>query len=231
VTRAILLFSVSIFLMACKGPTGSSGSAGAAGPQGPAAPASVVDPAISAVVDSFYENINPGIDCNLQQVTGGQWISSSSPGYNSSQGVLVLGSSHSYTNFAGFNQSSVSSGPASEVSSDLQYLLVDWINYKLSCTGFVVLTEAGYYDFTLASDDGAILSISATTGLSGSFSINNDGEHGITTKSTTQGTYLYPGVYNFSLQYAQSGGGAFALIVSQTVNGVTSVVPAANLYH
>ncbi len=219
------------------GQQGAAGAAGSTGAQGATgAPATTVDPAIQDIVSEYATQINPGINCTVQQVTTGQWLSASSPGYpspapaaGSASGTLVLaGSARPYTLTGGFNQPSSASGPNSVVGSEYQYLLTAWVNYKVTCSGFLILTQAGIYDFDVNSDDGAILSLS---GLGSSYSLNDDGTHAMTDKATTTGSYLYPGVYSFSLQYAQSGGGNFGLIVSYILDSNESVIPGANFYH
>lgn len=214
-----------------QGPTGATGAVGPQGIQGATGDsyAGSIPEAVSSVAAEFPTNINPGINCTLQQVTSGQYLSSSSPGYTAAAGVLALtGSAKAYTNMNGFDQPSVSSGTNSIVSSNYQYLLPLWNNYKVVCTGFLIVTTAATYDFTVSSDDGSIVSVS---GLGSSYTLNNDGTHGMQTASTSTGTWLYPGVYNITVQYAQSGGGSWGLILSWVVNNVPSVIPAANFYH
>jgi len=233
---AVFLIALGIACIVASTMSGcGQGPQGVQGPQGPAgnnAPTSSVDPDIQAIIDEYPTALDQGINCTVQQVTGGQWLSASSPGYNAGQGVLTLaGTARPYTLKTGFNQASTTSGNNSIVSSNYQYLLTQWVNYKVVCTGFLILTQAGIYDFDVNSDDGAILTVSGTSGLSASYTLNNDGNHAMTDKATNTGTYLYPGVYNFSIQYAQSGGGAFGLIVSYILNGSKSVIPGANFYH
>jgi hypothetical protein len=214
-----------------------TGNPGATGPQGPTgqtgAPTPTltsIDPSVSAIAAEHPTLINPGINCTVQQVTGGNWLSSSSPGYPGS-GLLTLGgSAEPYTQTIGFNQPSVDTGGNSAVGNGTLYQndLVAWTNYKISCPGFLIVTQAGTYDFDVNSDDGSILTVS---GLGASYNLNNDGNHAMTDKSTSNGSWLYPGVYNFNLQYAQSGAGYWGLIVSWYINGVESVIPAENFYH
>ena len=141
---------------------------------------------------------------------------------------MLAGSARPYTLTAGFNQANASSGNNSVVGADYQYLLPTWVNYKVSCTGYLVLTQAGIYDFDLNSDDGSIFTLS---GLGSSYALNDDGNHSLTEKLTTTGSYLYPGVYSVSIQYAQSGGGNFGMILSYFIDDTESVIPGANFYH
>lgn len=238
--QVLLALVLSLSLAACagsQGPAGTPGSNGADGTNGTngatgatGAAFSPADPAVAAVAAEFPTNINPGINCTVQQVTGGTCLSTSaSTGCPAGGTALTLtGSSKPYTQTAGFNQPNSSSGPNSAVASEYQYLLTAWVNYKISCSGYLVITEAAAYDFDVNSDDGSILTVS---GLGQSFTVGNDGTHAMTDKFTSLGTWLYPGVYNFNLQYAQSGGGNFGLIVSWYQNNVEAVIPAGNFYH
>lgn len=164
--------------------------------------------------------LTQGLSCTVQQVASGQWLSASSPGYNAGQGVLVLsGTSYAYLMTGAFNQADAPSGTLSSVlPAPLQPLFAS-INYKINCTGQIVNTETGYFNFSLASDDGSILTID------GAQVINNDGNHGITEKQGVK--MLRAGVHTFSMQYAQSGGGNLALLLS--ANGAQ--VPGSAFYH
>lgn len=164
--------------------------------------------------------LTQGLSCTVQAVASGHWLASASPGYNAGQGVLVLsGTSYAYLMTGAFNQSNVSSGSLNSVlPAPLQAMFAS-INYKLSCTGQVVVTETGYYNFSLASDDGSILTID------GAQVINNDGNHGMNEKTGVK--MLRAGVHTFSMQYAQSGGGNFGLLLS--ANG--AIVPGSAFYH
>jgi hypothetical protein len=235
--RSYVVLFLALALAGCgcgNNPTGPAGAAGAdgtngaAGAAGPAA-TSAVDPTVAAIAAEYPTTLDPGVNCTVQQVTAGQYLSSSSPGYTLAAGVLTLaGSAKAYTQTAGFDQPNASTGGNSAVASEYQYLLTSWVNYKISCSGFLIVTKAAAYDFDVNSDDGAILTVS---GLGQSFTLNNDGTHAMTDKSTALGTWLYPGVYSFNLQYAQSGAGNWGLIVSWYINNVESVIPAGNFYH
>jgi len=150
--------------------------------------------------------LSKGLSCTVQKVSSGQWLSSSSLGYNAGQGVLVMtGSSYSYTNYSGFNQpDTVSSSVHSVIPTAIQPLFVN-SNFKVSCSGVIVITQNGYYNFEVSSDDGSILTVGGTK------VVDNDGNHGVVTKTGVKN--LKVGVHSFSLQYAQSGLGRMALIV------------------
>lgn len=227
---SVLLFA---FLTACAGYDGADGAKGAAGPAGPVGPpgpgAPVVMPtAIEQIVaneNAYRESLGQtaltkGLSCSVQAVSSGQFLSSSSPGYTAAAGVLVLtGSSYPYLLTKPFNQADGPSGPNSVIDPAIQPLFLN-NNYKISCSGQLVVSSDGYDTFALSSDDGAILTIDGTQ------VINNDGNHGVTTVSGTK-ALRSDVVHTFSLLYAQSGAGNFALVLK--MNGV--VLPAANLYH
>lgn len=84
-------------------------------------------------------------------------------------------------------------------------------NYGLRCQGQIVILTSGYYLFKLASDDGSMLYID------GSILVNNNFNHGIQTVSNSR--LLEKGVHTFRLDYAQTGGGNFALILENS-NGL-----------
>lgn len=164
--------------------------------------------------------LSQGLSCTVQQVASGQWLSSSSPGYNAGQGVVSLtGTSYAFLNKNGFNVGNTSGGSYNSIlPSAIQPLFAN-VNYRISCTGFIVIEQDGYALFSLASDDGSILTVDGTQ------VINNDGNHSITTKSGTK--LLRRGVKSFTLLYAQTGGGNFALQMS--LNGQIS--PGSVFYH
>lgn len=164
--------------------------------------------------------LTSGLSCSVQAVSSGQYLSSSSPGYTAGAGVLVVtGPSYSYLLNVGFDQPESNAGPNNVIDPSIQPLFLS-NNYKINCSGQLVVTEDGYHSFQLSSDDGAILTIDGTQ------VINNDGQHGITTASGTKSLQSVV-VHTLNLQYAQSGAGQFALILQ--MDG--SVLPAANLYH
>ncbi len=232
-----ILLAISI-LTACgpgfQGNTGSQGPAGQPGAPGlPGAPAPIPTPApaVDSVVaqvasiladeNEYRESLGQtaltgGLSCQVVQVSGGQWLSSSSPGYNAGQGVLITtGTTYTFNNLAGagFNQPNAASGPNAVLPVALQPLFIG-LNYRIICSGQLVVLETEYMAFNMASDDGSILTIDGTQ------VINNDGNHGITTKAGTK--LLREGVHTFSLQYAQSGAGQFALQLTADSAGIDS---------
>lgn len=229
-----VLVLILLCLTACQGVKGNNGDVG---PQGPTTPPVVVTvteiDALVADENDWRESqgqtmLSPGLSCSVQQVSSGSFLSSSSPSYvaasctanpfSSYCTIVVMGASYAYLG-SNFNQVNASAGPNSVITDAYVASLFVGKNYKITCSGQIVITDEGYHSFTLASDDGSILTVN------GAQVVNADGQHGITT--TTGVKLLRPGVYSFSLAYAQSGLGAFALILS--MDG--AVLPAANLYH
>lgn len=156
--------------------------------------------------------LSKGLSCSVQQVSSGQWLSNASPGYNGGQGVLVLtGTSYTFLNTLGFNQPNTT-GVNNVLPSAIRGMF-NGINYKIACSGHMVAERDEYYTFTLASDDGSILTVDGTQ------VINNDGNHGVTTKTGVK--YLRQGVRSFSLLYAQSGGGSLALTLDVNNSNIT----------
>lgn len=68
-----------------------------------------------------------------------------------------------------------------------------------------MVRETDYYDFSVESDDGSILTIDGTQ------VVNNDNNHGMTLRSGTK--FLRRGVKSFSLWYAQTGSGNYGLVL------------------
>lgn len=109
----------------------------------------------------------------------------------------------SYTYNGEFNQadSSASVG-VNFIPSNLQSLYTSW--YVITCTGYMVFGDSNWHQFSLTSDDGSLLSINGSL-------INNDGNHGSTTKVASK--LFQKGVYSFTLQYMQGPGGNQSLIL------------------
>lgn len=227
--RRLIMLLFPLMLTACPGPRGYQGDQGLTGP---ATPAPVVTPTqllINAVVDDENEYrlgigqspLSEGLTCTVQQTATGQWLSNTSPGYNAVQGVIAGGTNPSYTYLytGNFNQPDSAGSIANTLLPVILQPFYINQNYKISCTGFIVVLEAGYYNFTTASDDGTILTVDGTV------VVNNDGNHTITTKAGLK--YLHSGVKAFNLLYAQAGGGNFAMVL--TSNG--STIDHSFFYH
>lgn len=234
----LVLASVLLLVAGCaKGPVGADGVDGGVGPAGPAAsviPESTTQQLVDAE-NAYREGLGQtaltlGLSCTVQ-LSGnapapvnapGQWLSSSSPGYNAAQGLVTAlagSASYAYLLQTSFNQpdspGNVTNGL---IPTAIQPLFIGQ-NYKINCAGQIVVTDSGYYGFDVNSDDGSILTID------GSVVIYNDGNHAMTDKSGTK--FLRSGVHTFNMAYAQSGGGNFGLILQ--ANG--AVVPATAFYH
>lgn len=215
---------VASIISACAGPKGDTG---AIGPMATPTPTSSTQADINSIVsdeNTYRESLgqtelSEGLSCSVQQVSGGQWLSSSSPGYNSTQGVLTLvGTSYSYLYQGNFDQPNTASGINNILPTEIAPLFTN-LNYKINCSGQLVVTATDYYNFDLNSDDGSILTIDGTQ------VVNNDGNHSITDKSGVK--LLRRGVHTFNLLYAQSGAGNFALIFK--ANG--SLIDPMYYYH
>jgi hypothetical protein len=228
--HVIGMILASVFLIACKGPTGAQGSTGLTGPtgaQGPVAPAPQPT-AIQQIVDNenaYREStgeapLTQGLSCTVQAIASGTYLSSSSPGYTAAQAIVLTGTAYPYPLYTAINQPNVAGTAGNNlIDPQIQPLFLT-NNYRIVCTGQLVVTEDGYYGFSTSSDDGSLLYID------GSLIVNNDGAHGV---QTVSGTKLLESAvtHSFTLDYAQSAGGNIAMILD--MNG--TVLPAENLYH
>lgn len=161
--------------------------------------------------------LTEGLSCTLYKITGGQYIQNDSTHTPTLTGVTSVAS---FLFKDSFNQ------PNSSVNDGLNVLpsaLKNNVLYKnlilLRCVGKIVIVRTDWYDFELLSDDGSVLYINGTR------LIDNDGGHGITSVSSSK--YLRRGVYDFRLDFAQTGSGNQALILN--VNGV--LVPGSLFFH
>lgn len=90
--------------------------------------------------------------------------------------------------------------------------------YLVRCTGYIVIVDTGYYNFSLTSDDASLLYVDNV------LVVNNNGNHGMDVRSGVR--QLRRGVHQFRLDYMQGPGGGQGLNLSS--NG--STVPAEILY-
>lgn len=214
-------------LTACAGPMGDTGNTGPQGPQGPAAPTPPVT-AIQQIVNSenaYRETLGqapltPGLACSVQAISAGTYLSSSSPGYTAAQAIVLTGPSYSYLLSTAINQPNVAGTAGNSLINPEIAPLFLTNNYRIVCTGQLVVTQDGYYGFSTSSDDGSLLYVDGT------LVVDNDGAHGI---QTVSGTKLLESAvtHTFQLSYAQSAGGNIAMVLN--MNG--ALLPAANLYH
>lgn len=226
------LFTLVMIVLALSG-CGRKGDTGPAGTPGvtvevdtPPAP----DAATQLLVDSVNRSrvslgqaiLTQGLTCTVQALQSGSWLSNTSPGYQVGQGVVVVtvgSTAYNYLMTGAFNQPDSPGGTLNSLlPTPLQSTFVA-LNYRIVCTGQIVTTQAGYYQFELNSDDASILTIDGTQ------VINNDGSHAMSLKLGIRN--LTEGVHTFSMQYAQTGGGNFGLTLK--ANG--DVVPGFAFYH
>lgn len=232
--QALLILTMILALTGCgkgeKGDTGAAGPTGSAGPVGSPAPSPTVDP-LQAEIDEIIADKNAdrailaqapltaGLSCTVQKVTAGQcltWHASyTDTGCTSAPLQLTTsGTTYTYLYKGSFNQpNSGGSDPVMFLPASLRPIF-QGVNFKIVCTGQIVVVDSNYYDFTLNSDDGSLLY------LNGSLTINNDNNHGMLLKSGT--ALLYRGVQSFQLQYAQTGGGNYGLVLQ---SGGTAIDP------
>lgn len=165
----------------------------------------VVEEENKARADQGQSLLSPGLSCTVRQVSSGSRISSSSP---SGLGpvVTLTGTEYKYTYIGSFNQPNASGSQQNNVLPPALRPLFVGQNYLVRCVGLLVVTESNFYNFNLHSDDGSILTVDNTV------VINNDGNHGMTSKTGT--IYLKRGARPFKLEYAQTGGGNFGLILT-----------------
>ena len=102
-------------------------------------------------------------------------------------------------------------------------------NYGFVWHGYLKITKAGSYSFGTTSDDGSALWFNSNT-ASGTPTVNNDGLHGSTTK-TSSSISIAIGTYPITVEFFQQGGGANMSITYQ-VPGTSSYVtiPASALF-
>lgn len=162
--------------------------------------------------------LSPGLSCSVQEVSSGQRISSSSsPSLGSV--ITTTGPTYTYTMSGGFNQ--LNSSGTMQNSILPKGLRASFVgkNYVVRCNGFLVVRDTDYYSFELNSDDGSLLTVDNT------LVVNNDGNHGMTLRTGSK--FLRRGVRQFRLEYAQTGGGAFGIVL--TSGG--SLVDSKFFYH
>jgi hypothetical protein len=197
---------------------GDKGDSGSTGPTGPVAvPAPVVPPNLDSIADVMQEYNEGRVAQGQDPVTVGLACSLYTVPATTTQIVgATLTSAGSWTYSGVFNDANGNSSPGlSILPASIRSLYTSY--YIIKCTGLYVAPAPGYYEFDLSSDDGANLSVNGAL-------INNDGVHGITTKSGMK--FLNRGVYSFELDYLDIGGSHALMLKS---GGVP--VPAANFYH
>lgn len=203
-----IIMLLLLCVVSCAPRTGPKGDPG---PTGPAAPVPEFDENEEIEVVLQEENeyraglgqsiLAPGLSCTLQTFTSGDRIQATIPGHTTLTG-LVTTATFLYTET--FNQPD---SPGTDGMNVIPAVLrPSYTNlFKLTCSGFIVVTETNYQGFSLASDDASVLTVASVK------VIDNDNNHGITTVIGSK--HLRRGVHAFKLEYAQAGAGNQALIL------------------
>lgn len=222
--NVIGIIVIALALTACgQGPRGNDGRDGAPGPTGPAAPVPT-PPAVDIEQEDIDEMIaqknadrailaqaplTAGLSCTVVKVASGQCLtyhaSYTNGCVNNTNAIVTTGTTYTYLYKGSFNQpSSGGSDPILLLPPALRSTFAG-SNFKIVCTGQIVVRESNYYNFSTNSDDGSLLYVN------NALVVNNDNNHGMTLKSGS--ALLYRGVQPFQIQYAQTGGGSYGLVL------------------
>lgn len=227
-TKELILISIaSLILFGCqkngKDGLNAVGIPGPSGPTGPAAP-TPTPPAVDTEQEDIDEMIaqknadravlaqaplTSGLSCTVVKVASGQCLtyhaSYTNGCINNTNAIVATGTTYTYLYKGSFNQpNSGGADPILLLPTALRPMF-QGSNFKIVCTGQIVVRESNYYDFSTNSDDGSLLYVNSA------LVINNDNNHGMTLR--TGSALLYRGVQPFQVQYAQTGGGNYGLIV------------------
>lgn len=183
-------------------------------------PVSAVTDDVQRVVDDENEYrlgigqaaLTKGLSCTVQEVASGDWISGASFGYPGSGLIALTGAAYTFPMGESFNQAETLNGGTHNILPASVRDLFATKNYRLSCSGLLVVTKSGYYSFELDSDDGSILTID------GAQVINNDGGHAMVRKTNVR--YLREGMRSINLTYAKTSGTSFGLRLTSEGNPV-----------
>lgn len=205
-----IILSSLLTLGACAPVAGPRGAMGPAAPAVVVAPVSSVDADIKTLIsdENTYRVslgqpvLSAGLSCTLSTITGGDRIQASIAGHNTLTGISQV---YAFTFMGEFNQanSNVNDG-LNVLPQSLRPLYKNM--YLLRCQGQIVIRETDYVPFELTSDDGSVLYIDGVK------IIDNDNAHGAV--KVTGVKQLRRGVHSFRLDFAQSGGGNQALILT-----------------
>lgn len=216
----IFSLAMAMALVACNSGIqtvqGSQGPAGATGPQGPAgsSPSATTPDSIADIVAEYnatrlaegQDAVSNGLDCALYTVP--------------TSTTAIIGAT--LTGVGNFDYIGTFNQPNASVSVGLDILPAPLSNvyqtwFIVKCYGELIVTDNNWHQFDLSSDDGSNLYIDGQI-------LNNDGLHGVQTKSEAK--FLSQGVHSIELDFFQAAG-MQALILNED----GSPLPAANLYH
>lgn len=145
--------------------------------------------------------LSSGLSCSLQTFVSGDRIQASIAGHNTLAGLTQVAT---FLLTVPFNQQDANISEGMNVLPvPLRAVYQD--KYLLRCSGQLVVTETGYVQFDLRSDDGSVLYVD------GAKLIDSDNAHGPVDASGTK--YMRRGVHAFRLDYSQSGAGSEALVL------------------
>lgn len=200
-------------LTACAGPKGNDGAPGGVTPD----TVTITPDVENSIADTVQEYNEDRVTQGQDPVTAGLSCSLYTVPNTTTQ---ITGASLTRVGgwtYAGiFNDANGPSAPGlSVLPAPIRGVYTSY--YVIKCTGVFIAPIAGWYEFELSSDDGAILSVGGSL-------INNDGTHGITTKSAVK--FLSRGASSFELDYFDIGGSHALMLLT---NGVP--VSAQNFYH
>lgn len=138
--------------------------------------------------------LSSGLTCALSTFVSGDRIQASIAGHNTLAGLTQVAT---FLLTQPFNQQDAN------ISEGMNVLPVPLRNvyqnlYLLRCSGYLVVTETGYVQFDLRSDDGSVLYVD------GAKLIDSDNAHGPVDASGTK--YMRRGVHALRLDYSQQGG-------------------------
>jgi hypothetical protein len=159
--------------------------------------------------------LTKGLACSVQRVSGGSCISTSGC---TGGGITLTGPAYSYLHTENFNQDSLGHSVQSQlIPTALRNIFVN-TDFRIVCSGQIVVRTTAYYEFSVSSDDAAILTVNGQQ-------VNNDGSHGMQTKSNV--IALFRGVHPISVTYAKTSGRNHGLIIRSS----GSLIPTRNLFH
>jgi hypothetical protein len=228
--KYVIAVVAALALSACGQFKGNDGDVGATGPQGPTGPAATPAPtpspadANAADIADVLENgahgnkyrlglgqteLSSGLSCQVQHVSAGQCLSNASNGSPACVGqptLTMTGSNYTYLYSGSFSQPNAANGVNNLIPTPLQQMFVG-TNYRIVCTGQIVVQQPGWYSFEDVSDDGSIVYLDGAT-------LYNDGNHAVNAVPVTQSVYFDRDVHSIQIWYAQSGGGNFGLVLT-----------------